>query len=186
MKLQRLWNEIRFLASMVVLVALVQSCAGEQSASDDEPQIAQNPASAGDVVARGDYVLCPAIEGIADDLAARVGFQRDPERSIAGIGAECFVRAMDFGWIRVAIPPAMIRTIGMQAEGYESPSSPAPELGENAVFVNAQLQPHVIFELLGQIIDVGVEHAGTGAPDRATVIAVAEMVRDALRGANSG
>jgi hypothetical protein len=75
----------------------------------------------------------------------------------------------------------------MQAEGYEGPSTPAPEFGENAVLVNAQLQqPHVIFELLGQIIDVGVEHSGTGAPDRATVITVAEMVRDALRGENSG
>jgi len=173
--------------------ALVLACGGPDGSDppgggatpgSGAPATAAQPAAAAstadDRIARADFVLCPAIEPIGEELAAMAGFRMDPERGVEVVAGECFVRGD--GFLRVALAPAIMQSVAMQASGYDGAQSPLPQLGPQAVLIDAP-QPHVVFELRGQIVDVGVEAPGAG---RETVVELAERVREALTNANAG
>ena len=181
-----IWTNRRPLACALV-IALLCACAGGEAGGEAMEDRGAATADAGAATGSGEYdrasfVLCPALEGHRAELAALAGFEHDPERSLAGVGAECFVRGMDFGFVRVAISPAIMRTVEMAAGGFDTPPSPAPELGEDALFVDAGSQPHVFFTMGGLIIDVGAESPST--LDRETMMRLAARVRELLEAAN--
>ena len=182
--------------ALLTMAGLLASCGG---ASDDAATARTTdgaappasapvaaPGSADGTIARADFVMCPALEPIAADLAAIVGFAMDRERGLERLAGECFVRSEDSGFVSAAVAPAFVRSTAMQAEGYEGRAEPATGPGDGALIVRDALQPHVIFELRGNIIDVGAEADGTGAPDDATMLRLATAVRDALLAANGG
>lgn len=163
------------------------SAAAEADGSTAVPAAmpAAAPASSGGSIARADFVMCPALEPVAADLAGIVGFPMDRERGVEAMAGECFVRSEEAGFLSAALAPAFVRSIDMQAEGYEGHAEPAPGLGDGALIVHDALQPHVIFQLRGNIIDVGAESDGTEAPDDGTMLRLATAVRDALAAANA-
>ena len=86
---------------------------------------------------RASFVLCPALEAHRGELAGIVGFEeRDPARPIEGVGRQCFIRG-EYSHISIELAPAVYRSILMQVGGYDAQTSPAPELGDDAVFVDA-------------------------------------------------
>lgn len=136
-----------------------------------------------DQYSRETFLLCQPIEEHREELAAIVGFEPDLEREVQGIGAKCFVRSTDLGFVSVELPPAITRSIAMHARSFGEETNPVPELGEDALFVDAGLQPHVIFGLSGLMIDVGAE--ALERPSRETMIELAIRIRDLLEEANS-
>jgi hypothetical protein len=176
------------LLAIALAATLVISCGGarerdEARTTDESQPTAQG--SGGGSVARADFVLCPAIEGIADDLASIIGFKRDMDRPVKSMTGECFVRGRPVGFVSVALAPAVIQSVAMQASGYEAQATPASDLGEGAVLIQDRMQPHVIFTMLGQVIDVGAE-LEQGTPNTAAMIEAAKRVREALATANGG
>jgi hypothetical protein len=170
-----------------LVAVLLPSCGGGGGTGEDAPPVeaaGSQPEGRG-TVARADFVLCPAVEKIADDLASLAGFTRDTDQQIQGPGSECVVRGEQNGRITIAMPPAIIQSIAMHAGGYDAEPSPVPELGPDAVYLAVRTQPHVVFPLLGHIIDVGAEGA-IDPPDQATMVALAKLVRDTLLAANGG
>jgi len=162
------------------------SASAEAGGSSAAPGSAPATASSGESIARADFVMCPALEPVASQLAGIVGFPMDEERGVEALAGECFVRSEEAGFLSAALAPAFVRSIDMQAQGYEGHTEPAPSLGDGAVIVHDALQPHVIFPLRDNIIDVGAESDGTEAPDDATMLRLATAVRDALAAANGG
>lgn len=176
--------------AVAAMTALLASCGGgaDADASGDAggEDAASAPATpAGGEVARRDFVLCPAIEGIAEDLAALADFQIDATRGVEAMAGECHVRGQDAAFVQVILAPAIVPSVAMQASGYDTPAVAAPELGEQAVVVEDPVQPRAIFRVRGQIIDVGIENSGH-PPDAATIRQAGSMVRDALEKANGG
>jgi len=152
---------LRLFVRIIPALAFLSSCGGggEQGDTGTPGGGAAGAVArtAGGTVARADFVLCPPIEAIADSLASIVGFTRDPDRAVQGIAGQCFVRGESGGFIGIELAPAAVPSIAMQAEGYDSESRPAPDLGSEAAIIADGLQPHVIFRVRGQIIDVGAE-----------------------------
>lgn len=169
---------------LMVAMALIWGC-GETVQSTPPTSAATTPDSAQaprDSYQRASFVLCPALESHRAELASIVGFEHNPDRALRGIGAECIIRGRDFGWLKISLPPAVIRSIPMYVRGYDTEVSPVPELGDGAAFVDASLQPHVVFQMGGLIIDVGAESVET--PGRESMIELALRVREILRKAN--
>lgn len=173
---------------MLLAVLAAWSCGGGDAGSADVPagqtadQATENTTAGGGEYSRESFVLCEAIEGHREELAGIVGFEPDLEREIQGVGAQCSVRGTDFGFVSLEVPPAIMSSIAMYARGFDGETNPVPALGEDAVFVDAGLQPHIVFELGGLIIDVGAEAGGT--PSRETMIDLATRIRDLLVEAN--
>jgi len=130
---------------------------------------------------RESFVLCPALEGHREELAAIVGFKPDSKRPLAVIRSECIVNSMRVGFARVTLVSAGM-TLGMHVKGFDAAASPAPELGPEAMFVDGKLQPHVVFAMGPLVIDVDAENLQT--PSRETMIRLATRVRDILAEAN--
>jgi len=99
------------------------------------------------------------------------------------MSSECIVHGKDFAFARVTLLPAMVPSIAMHVESFDTEASPAPELGEDAMFVDGALQPHVVFSIGGLFLDVDAENVET--PSRETMIELALRVRDILTEANS-
>jgi hypothetical protein len=180
-------ERLRPLIGIAISVVYLSSCGGgdrSEAAPGGEGAAASQAAEEG-TVAREDFVLCPAIEGIADSLASLVGFSMDAERGVQQMVNECFIRGEDAAFVGIQLAPAIVPSVDMQASGYDAESTPAPDLGREAVFIGDQLQPHVIFRLMGHIIDVGIEQS-MGSPDEATMIEAGKLIRDALSAANGG
>jgi hypothetical protein len=138
--------------------------------------------SGSDRYERASFVLCAALEAHRAELAAIVGFEeRDPARPIQGVGRQCFIRG-EYSHVSIELAPAVYRSILMQGGGYDADTSPASELGDHAIFVDAQSQPHVVFPLGDLFIDVGAE--ATDKPTRETMIELAMRVRELLVAAN--
>lgn len=147
------------------------------AAGDESPR-----ASGNDQFDRASFVLCPALEAHRAELAAMVGFdERDPARPIKGIGNECFIRGR-YSHVSVELAPAINSSVAMQVRGYDAETSVVPELGNDAMFVDARSQPHVVFSLGNLIVDVGAE--GTDKPTRETMTGLATRVRELLVAAN--
>jgi len=182
-----IWKGGRILASGLV-ITLIYACGGEggmeTKGDGGAATVEGGSATVSDEYDRATFVLCPALEGRRAELASIAGFEHDPERSLKGFGAECFVRGMDFGFIRVAISPAVMRSVSMAAGGFDAPPTPAPELGDDAVFVDAGSQAHIFFTMGGLIIDVGAESESPGKLDRETMIELAARIRELLQAAN--
>ena len=138
--------------------------------------------SGSDRYERASFVLCPALEAHRAELAAIVGFEeRDPARPIEGVGRQCFIRG-EYSHVSIELAPAFYRSILMQGGGNDADTSPAPEFGDYAVFVDAISQPHVVFPLGDLFIDVGAE--ASEKPTRETMIELATRVRELLVAAN--
>ena len=131
---------------------------------------------------RASFVLCPALEAHRAELAAIVGFEeRDPARPIEGVGRQCFIRG-EYSHVSIELAPAVYRSILMQGGAYDADTSPAPELGNHALFIDALRQPHVVFPLGDLFINVGAE--ASEKPTRETMIQLATRVRELLVAAN--
>lgn len=172
------------------IAVVLGSCGGGDAGADagtDAPPASESEAPASETPSgdfdRESFVLCPALEPHREELASILGFEQDAERDLAGLGSECILRGTDHGFVSVALPPAVIRSVSMHVDGFDAETSPAPELGPEAVFVDATLQPHVVFMLGPLIIDVGAESRET--PSRETMIELATRVREILAEANS-
>jgi hypothetical protein len=171
----------------MALVAMALACGGEP-----REEAATGPATAGvgdgtSMPAESDspigltrevFSRCTGIEEHRAELASIVGFQHDPERSVAGVGASCFVRGRGGDFLRVALAPAMAPSVEMVAKGYDAETSPLPEVAPSAVFVDDGFQPHVVFSLDGLIIDIDAENVET--PSRETMVRLANRVREIL------
>lgn len=177
-------NSLRYLLLIAVATPLVTGCgggtedAGATARAESDAPPARQEASA-------DFVLCPAFETVAGDVAAALGFELDAERGVQATPRECFVRGTEAEFVSIALAPAIIQSVTMQASGYEGSVAAAPELGATAVYIDAPLQPHVIFELDGRVLDLGAE-LSMSAPDRERMIEAALLTRDALVAANGG
>ncbi|HKK07618.1 MAG TPA: hypothetical protein VKA44_01900 [Gemmatimonadota bacterium] len=128
-------------------------------------------------------MLCPALEEHRAELASMVGLEADPDRPVAVSRSECIVRGTDGGFVRVSLAPAATPSIALHVEGYDSPVSPAPGLGSDAVFVDVSGQPHVVFRLGSLILDVDAE--SSPAPDRESMLSLGAAVKGILADANS-
>lgn len=184
----------RSLAMLLLLGgSVVASCGGEQVQETDaaeavaapEAAMPEQPPAQGGTAGynRESFVLCPVIEEHKNELASIVGFTADSDRSVETFRFECNIHGESGSLVKVQLAPAFTSSIAMHASGYEDPSSAAPELGNDALYVDAPMQPHVIFHMGDLIIDVGAE--ALDAPNRATMIELAERVRDLLTEANS-
>lgn len=173
-------------AMAVVLISCGGGDSAEESAALGERDTAASEASpAGESGGfdRESFVLCPALEGHREEIASIVGFEPDPERALSAITGECIVHAEEIGFARVSLAPAIVPSIAMYAEGFDAEAKPAPELGSNAVFIDAPMQPHVVFSMGSLIIDVDAENIEK--PSRETMIELATRVREILMQANS-
>lgn len=135
-------------------------------------------------IPRENLVLCPAIERVAEDLIALGGFE--PEGGTTEVQAgvnECHLRGEGGAFVMVALAPAIVPSVAEYASGFPAGAEPAPELGESAVVVPSSTQPHVVFELFGHILDVGIENFDD-SPETGTVLEAGRLVRDALVQAN--
>lgn len=175
---------------IVMLGVALWSCgggeAGEESAPAAERQTAASeaPTTESGGFTRDSFILCPALEDHQEELAGIVGFERDAERGLQVLGNECIVRGEDAGFARVTLVPAFTRrSIQMYIGGFDAETSPAAELGPDALFVHSNLQPHVVFPMGELIIDVEAENLE--APSRETMIELARRVREILTEANS-
>ncbi|HKJ15818.1 MAG TPA: hypothetical protein VJ984_00530 [Xanthomonadales bacterium] len=174
---------------LLALVFIISSCGGESGdgAEATVDVAARTDSAAGSTepiaLTRQSIVLCEALKGHRQELASIVGFQAEMDRSIAGVGSECFVRGKGGDFIRVAIPPAIVRSTSMYAEHFEGTSNPLPELGEEAYHLDDGSKPHVIFMIGEVIIDVEVDYIET--PDQDAVVKLALRVRELLQDANS-
>jgi hypothetical protein len=162
---------------------------GCSAGADDQVESgAETPPPAGvsrtpkDGFDRESFVLCPALEAHRDELAAIVGFEQDAERPIALSDSECSIDGESGAFARVTLAPAFEPSVEFHVRGFDAPNSPAPALGPNAVFVDVNLQPHVVFAMGSLIIDV--DAAGVETPSRDTMIELAKRVREILRNAN--
>lgn len=158
--------------------AAAEGAAADRSGASGTAASGEAPEASGNA-----FVLCPAVEEIADDLASLAGFELDRSRSIAAGARECFVRGDGGAFVMVALAPDAVPSVAEHASGYPGRATPAPELGESAVAVEDATQPHVVFELDGHIVDVGIENFDDPA-DRPRVIEAGRMVRQALGRAN--
>lgn len=136
-------------------------------------------------IPREDFVLCPAIEPIAGDLTSLAGFELDTSREIEAGASECRLRGEAGAFVVVALAPAIVPSVAEYASGFPGGAEPAPELGERAVVVPSSTQPHVVFELFGHILNVGMENF-SDPPDTEAVLEAGRLVRDALVQANGG
>ena len=181
--------------SWIALIAMgLVSCGGADEGTDGGPAAA--PASESEPTVSGDasdagsgeftresFVLCPALEDHRDELASIVGFEQDPDRDLSVLGSECSIHG-DFGaFARVSLAPAIQQSVAMHVRGFDAEAQPAPELGPDAVFVDVNLQPHVVFSMGPLIIDVDASNVET--PSRETMIELALRVREILTEANS-
>jgi len=133
---------------------------------------------------RQSFVLCEAFEPHREELASIVGFEQDADRSLSVLRSECVVRGEDGAFARVSLLPAIVRSVAMQVGSYDGEATPAPELGDDAMFVEGTTgQPHVIFAMGPLFIDVDAENIET--PSRETMIELAVRVREILTEANS-
>ena len=168
------------------LTALLAACGGGSGGGDvpaDETRSAATTSrDAADQYSRASFVLCEPIEEHRQELAGIVGIEPDLERAVQGSGARCVVHGTDRGFMSIEIAPAVTPSIAVHAEGYEGTKTPVPSLGASAVFVDASLQPHVIFELGNLILDVGAE--SSEAPGRDAMVQLATRVRAILVAAN--
>jgi hypothetical protein len=181
----------RFVWLLALAITLV-SCGGGRDDATHESSVADSGSQSSTVepeatapagLTRESLVLCPALEPHQDELASIVGFKRDTERALAGVGMECVIRGEYVAFIRVAVAPAFTPSITMHAGGYEGKASPAPELGSGAVFIEDGIQPHVVFAMDQLIIDVDAENIDT--PYRDTTINLAARIREILSASNS-
>jgi hypothetical protein len=175
---------------IVLTLMTLGACAGDGSSQEAAPSResasqASEHGSGGTAVAftRQSFVLCPALEDHREELASIVGFEQDPERGLSVMSSECIVHGKDFAFARVTLLPAMVPSIAMHVESFDTEASPAPELGEDAMFVDGALQPHVVFSIGGLFLDVDAENVET--PSRETMIELALRIRDILTEANS-
>jgi hypothetical protein len=159
--------------------------AATDTAGESTAPATRTPAAPAQQTTTSEFVLCPAFETVAADLAELLGFELDADRGVQSSPRECFVRGTQAEFVSLALAPAFIQSVTMQASGYEGSASAAPELGATALWIDAPLQPHVIFELDDRILDLGVE-LSMDAPDRTRVIEAAALTRDALIAANGG
>lgn len=153
----------------------------ESAVSSSSSEVAGSPE-----ISRDDFVLCPAIEPVAGDLVALGGFE--PEGGTTEVQAgvnECHLRGEEGAFVVVALAPAIVPSVAEYASGFPGGAEPAPELGESAVVVPSSTQPHVVFELFGHILDVGIENF-SDPPDTGNVLEAGRLVRDALVQANGG
>lgn len=153
-----------------------------------EPAVSSSSSDVGgsQKIPREDFVLCPAIERVAGDLTALGGFE--PEGGTTEVQAgvnECHLRGEGGAFIMVALAPAIVPSVAEYASGFPSGAEPAPEFGESAVVVPNSTQPHVVFELFGHILDVGIENF-SDPPDTGDVLEAGRLVREALVQANGG
>lgn len=97
---------------------------------------------------------------------------------------QCFIRGNGRDFIGVEMPPAIINSVQRRAtESFDGTASPAPEVGDDAMYVEDISQPRVIFSMGSILIDVQAEYTKT--PDRNTMVTLASRVRDILAEANS-
>jgi hypothetical protein len=165
----------------------VTSTTGDQAGSVSDTEVSDTAAAGGDSFDRDSFVLCPVIEEHKDELAAIVGFEVDPEQPGVAIGSfECYIDGVEGGdFARVQLGRGFESTPAMYSEGFEAPASPAPELGDEAVFIDDWNQPRVIFLLGGLIVDVDASLVYGGPPSRDTMIAFAQRVAELLMEENS-
>ncbi len=170
-----------------VFFSLLSACGGEpQSASTTNAEAASPSAGAPDMRTAGydrsTFILCDAIEpGHYRELADIVGFEADEWG--AQFRTECIVKGARVAFARVKLQPAMAPSAEAVAkQSYDGDATPAPELGDDAWFVDDGLQPHVIFAMGPLVLDVSAESEQT--PDRGTMIELALRIRDILREAN--
>lgn len=174
------------LITALTLLFLVAACGGaqEEAAIDsgaDAGAIGRTPQPPGKFD-RARFVLCDALEPHSAELAAIVGFERDPDRAFSVSRSECVVRGRGGDFARVTLQPAIAPSAEAVATmSYDGDASPAPEIGKDAWYV-ADFQPHVIFPMGGLILDVDASTATP--PTRATMIELTLKVRDLLRAAN--
>lgn len=177
---------------MVIATIYLSSC-GDRSDAQRAPaslsSAAKPPGEAANGVSRNSrqfFILCPALENHRDELASLVGFKQDPKKalSMSASSRECVVRGADGSFIGVSMPPAFIKSVEQHAtQSYDGTASPAPEVGNDAMFVDRISQPHLIFTVGPTMIDVYAEHDAT-PPKRATMVTLATRVRDILVDAN--
>jgi len=132
----------------------------------------------------GDLVVCPVIVEHDVELGTILGFEVDPESSGAPTASECFIRGANIvDFAEVELVGSFMPSIEFQVEGYEGVALPAPELGDDAVFIDSDFQPRVVFLLGDRIIDVGAEVEGTTL-SYDVMIAYALRVKELLVEAN--
>lgn len=176
-----------------VVIATIFLCACGDSSKDQAMSAGPGPTAlpTGEMASNsGDYdrksfVLCPALESHREELAAIVGFEQDSDRalSMSATSRKCSIRGKGGDYIGVEIPPAMISSIERHAtESFGGTASPAPELGDDAMYVDNISKPRVIFSMGPILIDVHADYTIT--PDRKTMVALGTRVRDILGEAN--
>ncbi len=191
-------RRILVLFVLTLIATALVACNGESSSPDTSgnaeqaateargPQASAEPEPAppaGAIFDRKTFVLCPVLEEHKSELASIVGFEADPDRQVATFQFECNIHGTDSGFVKVEIAPAIESSIAMRVTGYEDPVSAAPELGHDALYIDAGMQPHVVFSIRNLIIDVGAEDS-LQPPSRATMVKLASRVRDLLLEAN--
>lgn len=135
---------------------------------------------------RKTFILCPALEDHRDELAGIVGFEQNPERSLAmsARSSKCAIRGKGGDFLAVDMVPAMIKSIEQHAtQSFEGSASPVPELGDDAMYVQHTSQPRVIFRMDSILIDVHVENYEK-TPDRTTMVSLATRVKEILTNFN--
>ncbi|MEN8039938.1 MAG: hypothetical protein ABFR95_00360 [Actinomycetota bacterium] len=151
-------------------------------ASDDGDVVSES--TAGEAFDWDSFVLCPVIEEHKGELAAILGFEIDPERAVETFTRECNIQALNgYDFARVELGFKAMPSVEFKARGYEDPASPEPALGNEAVYIDASDQPHLIFLVGGLIVDVGARVEEMASP-RDTLIAYALRVRELLTEAN--
>lgn len=176
-------------AWMTVLMLALCACGssrsdGEASSTESRaPQAAtESAAESGRKFDRDSFVLCPALESHRDELAEIVGFEQDAGRPIGMSESECSIEGEFGAFARVVLVPAFEPSIEFHVSGMDAEASSLPQLGQNAVFVDVNLQPHVVFSMGSLIIDVDASNVET--PSRGTMIELASRVREILRNTN--
>lgn len=149
------------------------------------PAPSGSPGAGSGEISRSDFVLCPAIEPIAGDLTSLAGFELDASREIEAGAGECRLRGDGGAFVVVALALAAVPSLGEYVSGFRGTARPASGLGEGAVVIPDPAQPHAVFPLRGQIVDVGMENF-SDPPDDAAVLEAARRVREALSDANGG
>lgn len=123
--------------------------------------------------------VCDLVLPAQSELLAAFG-SSDPVQEAGGIvSSECRFNLGRAGFLKVERAPAATPSVAAWASSHDAQSSPAPEVGRDAVFVDDPLQPHVVFAYGDRVWDVGGEY-DEGTPPRDALIRTARIVQGLL------
>lgn len=176
-------NLLTSMVAPVLLLALAACGSSESELGSAETAAASEESAARAVDGESRDVatvaVCDLVLPGQTELLAAFG-STDPLKEAGGItSSECRFNLGRVGFLKVERAPAIMPSVAAWASSYDAASSPAPEVGSEAVYIEDPLQPHVVFAYGGRIWDVGGEY-GEGSPPRDALVETALLVRKLL------